>query len=382
MENYIFQESLTIVAVVKGREYKLEIHPEWFLKDSVSATLFLDQYGRAGTSRVWSAIQFKITIQILNSVYITTGIEVAASQGDAPYTPVMWDIIAIDGDFNFRNHATECYNPGEETLEDKVTMAIKQIKAFASMCNPVIAYSGGKDSVLLAHLVRKAGVTLQMVYNNTTIDPPQTLSFVKQHNAIVHQPNYTFLELVEKKGFPTMFRRFCCKELKERYIADNILIGVRQDESVKRKKRYCAFEDDMRYSARQSTHRLAPMIYFTDDDVKAIITKEGLECHPIYYDENERFHVERRLGCIGCPLQGDRGVAEFKQYPRLLRQIIKRGIMFHERMGRTAKDAYENITYNLFYSNHGLGRYEQTYKGLFQTDAKEFLEEQFNIKLP
>lgn len=382
MENYIFQESLTIVAVYKGREYQLEVRPEWFLKDAVSATLFLDQYGRAGTSRVWSAIQFKITVQILNTVYITAGMEVAASRGDAPYSPVMFDIVAIDGDRDFRNHGKELYDPDHHSIEDKLSMAIKQIKMFAAICNPVIAYSGGKDSVLLAYLVRKAGVRLPKVYNNTTIDPPQTLSFVKRHHANVQQPNSSFLDLVEKKGFPTMFRRFCCKELKERYIADNILLGVRQDESVKRKKRYCAFEDDIRYSAHVSTHRLAPMIYFSDDDVATIINKEGLECHPLYYDEDGHFHVERRLGCIGCPLQGDRGVSDFKQYPRLLRQIVKRGIKFHERMGRTAVDAYENIVYNLFYSNHGYGRYEQTYKGLFQTDAKAFLEEQFNIDLP
>lgn len=382
MKYYIFQESLTIVAVVNGREYQLEIRPEWFLKDAVSATLFLDQYGRAGTSRNFSVIQFKITIQIVNSVYITAGMEVAAAKADAYYLPIMFRIVAIDGDENFGNHGKELIDPDEYSLEEKTSMAIKQIKAFASMCNPVIAYSGGKDSVVLAYLAKEAGVRLPMVYNNTTIDPPHTLPFVKRNKANVQQPNHTFLDLIEKKGFPTMFRRFCCQELKERYIADNVLIGVRQDESVRRKKRYCAFESDIRYSANVSAHRIAPLIYFTSDDVKAIISDKGLECHPLYYDEDGNFHVERRLGCIGCPLQGDRGVADFKQYPQLLRLIIQRGIKFHERMGRGAMDAYENIVYNLFYSNHGYGRFEQTYRGFFQTDAKAFLEEKFNIDLP
>lgn len=382
MINYVFQESLTIVAVVDGKEYQLNIYPGWFLKDAVSGTLFIDQYGRTGTSRNRKAIQFKITIQILDSVFITAGMEVAVSRNDAPYYPIIYYIKAIDGDHDFSKHEAECYDTAEHTLNEKIEMAIKQIKAFASNCNPAIAYSGGKDSVVLAYLVKQAGITLPMVYNNTTIDPPHTLTFVKRHNAIIHQPKYSFLDIVEKKGFPTMFRRFCCKDLKEQFIADRILIGVRQDESVKRKNRYCVFEDDIKYNAKLSSHRLAPMIYFSNNDIETIINEEKLECHPIYYDKEGHFHIERRLGCIGCPLQGDRGVADFKQYPKLLKQIIKRGIIFHERMGRTAKDAYENIVYNLFYSNHGYEKFEQTYKGLFQTDAKTFLEEKFNIELP
>ena len=64
---------------------------------------------------------------------------------------------------------------------------------------------------------------------------------------------------------------------------------------------------------------------------------------------------------------------DFLQYPILLKQVLRRGILFHRRQGRNEDDAALNLVYNLFYSNHGFKKFEQTYKGLFYTDPWEIL---------
>ena len=119
------------------------------------------------------------------------------------------------------------------------------------------------------------------------------------------------------------------------------------------------------------------MLYFYDSDIEFIVNKHSIEMHPLYYDENGRFCVDRRLGCIGCPLQGDRGKIDFLRYPKLLKQILRRGVLFHQRLGRNEDDAALNLVYNLFYSNHGYEKFEQTYNGLFDTDPWEILSEYF-----
>lgn len=261
--------------------------------------------------------------------------------------------------------------------EEKIEKAKKMIKAVTSMHNCALAFSSGKDSVVLEWLTKVAGAQVRMVHNVTTIDPEGTITFAQAHKCELNRNKLTFLDLVEKKGFPTMFRRFCCNELKKKYIADYLLLGIRKEESIKREKCYTEFEDMYYYTKKIFTNRFFPMLYFTDEDIEYIVNTYQLECHPIYYDHEGKFCVNRRLGCIGCPLQGDRGKMDFLQYPTLLKQVLRRGILFHQRQGRTEKDAALNLVYNLFYSNNHYKQYEQTYQGLFDTDPWDLLEEYF-----
>jgi len=268
--------------------------------------------------------------------------------------------------------------------DTKVTQAVKLIKSATSMHNYTIAFSGGKDSMITRFLTIEAGQHLPLVYNSTTIDPPGTIPFCEHQGAQVNRPKKTFLQLVEQKGMPNQFRRFCCAILKEQYISDYLMIGVRSDESVKRKIRYKEPEMCFIYSKRKhiETYRLFPLLNFNNDDIDYLVQKHSIEMHPKYYDESGKFIVTRRLGCIGCPLKADRGRSDFLQYPKLLRQIIKRLVSFHTRLGRTPTDAYLNAVYTIFYSNHKYDKFMQTYHGLFSNDPKAFLEQYFKIQLP
>ena len=262
-------------------------------------------------------------------------------------------------------------------LKDKIEQAKRFIKSVCAMHNTALAYSSGKDSVILDYLAREVNAPVKRFHNVTTIDPPGTIVFAKKHGCDIVRGRFSFLDLVEKKGFPTMFRRFCCKELKERYYADYALFGIRKEESVKRMACYTDFDDMYYYTKKKFTNRFFPLLNFTIEDVEEIINTKSLECHPEYYDHEGKFHVERRLGCIGCPLQGDRGKMDYLMYPILLKQVLRRGILYHQRLGRTADDAALNLVYNLFYSNHGYEKFQQTYNGLFDTDPWEILENYF-----
>ena len=68
---------------------------------------------------------------------------------------------------------------------------------------------------------------------------------------------------------------------------------------------------------------------------------------------------------------------DYLQYPILLKQVLRRGILYHKRQGRTEDDAALNLVYNLWYSNNNYKNFEQTYKGLFDTDPWEILSEYY-----
>lgn len=261
--------------------------------------------------------------------------------------------------------------------QDKIKQAIKFMQAVNSQHNCALAFSSGKDSVVLDFLAKEAKIEVRRFHNVTTIDPPGTISFAVKHQCDIVRPKLTFLDLVEKKGFPTMFKRFCCKELKEKYYADYAFFGVRRDESVRRSKCYTGFDDIYYYTKKKFTNRFFPLVNFTDEDIEYCVNHYNLECHPDYYDHNGKFCVNRRLGCIGCPLQSDRGKKDFLEYPILLKQILRRGILFHQKQGRSDHDAALNLVYNLFYSNHGYEKFQQTFNGLFDTDPWEILDSYF-----
>lgn len=262
---------------------------------------------------------------------------------------------------------------------DKMNKAVRLVRSVAQLHNFVCAFSGGKDSVLLQFLIKQAGVKCEYIYNNTTIDPPYTINFVKRQGVIINQPRQTFFSLMKKKGFPTMWRRFCCKEFKEKYIGDYVFLGIRRQESVKRMKRYTSFEACRLYPRKLHSHQIFPLLLFTPDDIVTITDKFSLEHHPLYYDKQGKFDVTRRLGCIGCPLSSDRGKRDFLQYPNFLRQYIKAGVYYYTTHGRTEYDAYLKLVYNIFYSNNKNKQFKQTYHGLFKTDPKAFIESYFHL---
>lgn len=82
-----------------------------------------------------------------------------------------------------------------------------------------VAFSGGKDSIVMEMLFRLAGVPYEPWYNNVTIDPPELIYFMREHYPQVQWNNpqtHLIRKMVEKScGPPTRQSRWCCEIYKE-----------------------------------------------------------------------------------------------------------------------------------------------------------------------
>ena len=192
-----------------------------------------------------------------------------------------------------------------EELEKKVQRAIKLIQSASKIaaengCPEIeVAYSGGKDSDVILELTKMSGVPYRAIYKNTTIDPAGTIKHAEEMGAEIIRPKHSFLELLSMNGYPNMFYRHCCSQLKEYKVFDYAIVGIRRSESIKRSKRYKEPEQCRVYSKTQKVRQYMPILEWSDDDVRGFIEERGIKCAPVYYDENGLFHVERRLGCVG-----------------------------------------------------------------------------------
>lgn len=207
------------------------------------------------------------------------------------------------------------------TYERKVELAIKLLQSIPQDCpgGVEISYSGGKDSDVILELAKMAGIPYEAIYKNTTVDRPGTIKHCKEMGVTILQPKKTMFQLIEYAGWPSRWNRFCCSFLKEYKVKERAVQGIRRCESTKRAKRYKEPEICRVYNKKEKARIYLPILEWTNDDVERFIAERGIKCHPHYYDEDGNFHVERRVGCIGCPLQADKGKSDFKRYPNLFK---------------------------------------------------------------
>lgn len=272
--------------------------------------------------------------------------------------------------------------------EKKVARSIRLLQSIPTDEGPVeVSYSGGKDSDVILELAKMAGIPYRAIYKNTTIDPPGTIKHCKEKGVEVIHPKTSFMGLVSKKGIPTRRARFCCSELKEYKVLDRSIQGIRRSESNARKERYKEPEICRVYGKDQKVKVYLPLLDWTDEDVARFVAERNIKCHPLYYDEQGVFHVERRLGCIGCPMKSDNGKGDFKRYPKMLKALIRSAQKFldtHPNCSSLRKfgNAYNLVFNDLFcdsYDDYVMKTSVDLWGG--QLDTKKFLEDYFGIDL-
>lgn len=275
------------------------------------------------------------------------------------------------------------------TYEKKIESAIKLIQAIPQDGPIELCYSGGKDSDVILELAKMAGVPVVPIYKQTSIDPPGTTKHAKEMGVEIRRPKETFFQLVERKGNPSRFKRFCCEVLKEYKIYERAIVGIRRSESTKRAARYKEPEVCRVYPGGNTARQYFPILEWTDADVERFIKERGIKCAPVYYDEDGVFHVERRLGCIGCPLKSDNGLSDYKKYPKFLKAQIKAYQRFLD--NHTTSNWYKRIDgsaingffYYLFcksYEEYQMRTGEDQLFGEEKVDPKKFMEDYFGIK--
>ena len=272
------------------------------------------------------------------------------------------------------------------SLQIKVDKAIKLLQSTCGDKEVELAYSGGKDSDVILELAKMAGVNYKAMYKNTTIDPPGTITHVREKGVAIIRPNETFLQLIERKGFPTRRARFCCQVLKEYKIMDIAIQGIRRSESSKRAKLYKEPILCRNYSKTNHVDIILPILDWTDNDVVEFITERGIKLHPLYYTEGE-IEVKRRLGCMGCPLSKDKGLKEFKRYPNLVKAWLKAGEKWWKNHPNIKTRIKYRSIYEVFVGNLFFGSYEDSMRSirgeLFNDpiDCRKCLEGYFKINL-
>jgi phosphoadenosine phosphosulfate reductase len=248
-------------------------------------------------------------------------------------------------------------------LKSKIERSIELIRKgekLALAMNPdgyFVGFSGGKDSQVLLELVKRAGVKYKAYYSVTTNDPPENVYFIRKHypEVIFLHPKENFFKLVEKKGLPTMMKRYCCDILKEQKGVNRVcLMGVRREESAKRAK-----YNDVAVISRRKEHQdrnkkrtieeieanehkcikgkdklvIRPILEWTTNEIWKFIEDNNLPKNPCY---NEF----RRVGCIFCPFSTKKQIDYYcKKYPLFKRNILKSINLF---MSNCKEDKYWN----------------------------------------
>lgn len=243
--------------------------------------------------------------------------------------------------------------------KDRIETAIERIRTFEPIEGYYIAFSGGKDSVVVKRLADMAGVKYDAHYNVTTVDPPELVQFIRDKHPDVHfdKARYkdgkqiTMWNLIPiKKMPPTRIVRYCCQYLKENGGEGRFkMTGVRKAESVRRAKRAGLEISKNKTTARelkdpdnpsqelvhichQNAQKILNPIYdWEDADVWEFIRHYDVPYCKLY-DEGYK-----RLGCVGCPMSS-------KQQEELARcPAIKRAYL----------QAFERMLANLRSENNG-----------------------------
>lgn len=183
-----------------------------------------------------------------------------------------------------------------------------------------LAFSGGKDSIVIKQLAIESGVKFKAFYSQTTIDHPKLVEYIKKEHSDVEwiYAKLGFFGLMIKKGMPPNFRqRYCCYELKEQSLNgfSTKIIGVRASESIRRAKRWKEVVED---NQRKNCFIVCPIVDWNEQDVWDFIKERKLPYCELY----DKGYT--RLGCIACPLTSIKNIKrELKQYPQFDKAMRK-----------------------------------------------------------
>lgn len=200
----------------------------------------------------------------------------------------------------------------------------------------LVAFSGGKDSLRLLiwaeENLGKPGVDWTPVQWDTGWEHPITIAHSDEINetflggtlvrrASSKYPGGFVQMCIERKGFPSVKRRFCTEELKvlvqHEYIQglddeSTLYQGIRAEESESRSRMCDAqwVDDAGGYWVRR------PILHETADQVFAAIARRGLRPNPLY------MMGQSRVGCWPCIMTGLRELKQMIRVEPNLRQRL------------------------------------------------------------
>ena len=231
-----------------------------------------------------------------------------------------------------------------KSLDNKIKYSINLLQKAEKMALSMnengfhLAFSGGKDSIVLYRIAELAKVKFFAEMSVTTIDPPELMRYIRKNYPQVklNRPDINFYELIKKKKMlPTRMKRYCCAYLKEQAgIGTTTLVGVRAAESVRRGKRkeieiqghkdntelldQFNRNEELSHTCVKGKDKIIimPIFHWTDKDIWNFIREQEMDYCQLY-DEGYK-----RIGCIFCPMANKKTIAIYrKKYPKIEKKI-------------------------------------------------------------
>lgn len=260
--------------------------------------------------------------------------------------------------------------------DDDAVRQIRYYEALALELDPrgfCVCTSEGKDSRVLGHLFRRAGVKHFYLHNITGVDPPELVYFQRenfQHYRDLGHLTYDLMyrqsmwKLMEQKKFPPLRTiRYCCEHLKEIRNTEQagclMSFGVRKMESRSRaqnrdgleigqgkrsKSILLSFDNDENRRTFETCYRdfekrVNPIVYWSTEDIWNYSHDAKLEQCCLY---QEGFY---RLGCVACPMAGEAGRRqELERWPgfrKLYLHSFQRILDIRRQLGMTVLNSGE-----------------------------------------
>jgi len=158
-------------------------------------------------------------------------------------------------------------------------------------------FSGGRDSLVSLHLSKRVSeilkIGLKALHVDTTVSTPGNLEYVQEICNDLHveltvlRPGHDFFSLVERWGFPTATRRWCCYHLKieplkkffEKVDTSRALVvdGIRAEESWRRRS-----FPKLGHHRHFKCLNYHPILEWTRQEVLKYIKAHGLKENPLY----------------------------------------------------------------------------------------------------
>ncbi len=170
-----------------------------------------------------------------------------------------------------------------------------------------VAFSGGKDSLVVLHLASMAGIR-KAVFSDTTIESQKVIDYAKEVSSAfgveveIARPRKTFFELLPLLGPPSTKNRWCCPTVKyqqmNEYARRNgiqiFLTGLRREESSRRRQ----YKEIDRNPMLPYLVEANPILDWTEQDVWDYIKDNALPLPPGYAEHP-------RNGCVLCPYKSE-----------------------------------------------------------------------------
>jgi len=165
-----------------------------------------------------------------------------------------------------------------------------------------VGFSGGKDSIVTAEIMRRSGIPFRLFYSATGIDPPPVVRFIRREypDCVFLRPTRSFWKNLAVNVPPSDRLRWCCTAIKKapawKMPHAHRVMGIRAEESPRRK----AYGRVNHFVNAETDHwQYYPIFRWKEWNLWEFISEANLSYPSVYDDGFDR------VGCVICPYHSE-----------------------------------------------------------------------------